>query len=67
MPMQIQTALIAAIIAMFGWVVTNRLAFRNLERARRLEAKLQHVRQQIQELYGPIVVCSASASCFTKS
>ena len=55
MPIQIQVALIAAVVVMLGWVVTNNLAFRNLNRARRLEAKLQHVRQQIQELYGPML------------
>jgi len=48
-------AMITAAVAVIGWCVTYFYAKRLEDRRRRLEIRLHHRSQQIEELYGPLL------------
>ncbi len=48
-------ALIAATATAAGWIVTSALASRAERRRRRAEARLKHIEQQLEQLYGPLL------------
>lgn len=58
-------AMLAAIVTVIGWVVTNYLVKEKEDRVRQLEGTKKHLERQIEEFYGPlfnlvhqIVVCN---------
>jgi DNA relaxase NicK len=50
-----QSALIAAAVAILGWYVTYAYAKRRDDQTRRTEIRLKHRQRQIEELYGPLL------------
>lgn len=48
-------ASIAAIATAAGWIVNSALGSRSERRRRRAEARLTHVEQQLEQLYGPLL------------
>jgi hypothetical protein len=48
-------ALIAALATAVGWIVNSALSNRAELRRRRAEARLTHVEQQLEQLYGPLL------------
>jgi hypothetical protein len=50
----VQTAIIAAAVAIIGWYATYAYAKRKEDRARRIEIQLKYRQRQIEELYGPL-------------
>ncbi|HEY0152041.1 MAG TPA: hypothetical protein VGB92_08595 [Longimicrobium sp.] len=51
----ITSALIGAITAVMGWFITEYFVRRRSNESMRQEAALQHLKYQIEELYGPLI------------
>ncbi len=47
-------AVIGALVSIFGWVVNSILNSKSQRRLDRLTFQIEHTRQQLQELYGPL-------------
>lgn len=55
------TALIAAAVAVLGWLVNHQLTSARDRAARRLDATLKFTERQLEELYGPLAVILLSS------
>ncbi len=48
-------AVIAAVVTAFGWIVNSVLRVRETARLKRAASDQEHVRRQVEELYGPLL------------
>jgi hypothetical protein len=54
MPVPLIAALIAALVTIAGWAVSNFLTGKREDQSRKSQAALRHLERQIEELYGPL-------------
>jgi hypothetical protein len=46
--------LLAALVSVLGWFITNYLEFRKGEKNRRIQESLKYLQEQIEDFYGPL-------------